>query len=95
MLGSGAMDPNEVRHDVWLHARKMWEAGLVVASAGNVSRRADERLIAITPTSVAYDTLTADDIVLVELESGHAVGSIREASYELPMHLAVYRSKPE
>lgn len=89
------MDPNDVRHDVWVHARRMWQAGLVVASAGNVSRRAGEKLIAITPTSIAYDVLTAADVVLVEIESGRAVGSIREASYELPMHLGVYRSKPE
>src|SRR6266576_6504914 len=36
----------DARHDVWLHARKMWEAGLVVASSGNVSRRAGQGLIA-------------------------------------------------
>ena len=89
------MDPNEIRHDVWRHAKRMWEEGLVVASAGNVSRRADEKLIAITPTRVPYDVLTAEEIVLVEVESGHAVGSIREPSYELPMHLAIYRSRPE
>ncbi|HYH07091.1 MAG TPA: class II aldolase/adducin family protein [Thermoanaerobaculia bacterium] len=89
------MNPSEIRHDVWLHAKRMWEEGLVVASAGNVSRRADEKLIAITPTAVAYDVLTEDEIVLVELETGQAVGSIREPSYELPMHLAIYRSRPE
>jgi L-fuculose-phosphate aldolase len=89
------MDPTTIRHDVWLHARRMWEAGLVVASAGNVSRRADEKLIAITPTAVPYDVLTEEEIVLVELETGNAVGSIREPSYELPMHLAIYRSRPE
>ncbi len=71
----------------------MWEAGLVVGSEGNVSRRADEQHIAITPTAVPYATLAVQEIVLVELSSGRAVQSIREASYELPMHLGVYRAR--
>jgi L-fuculose-phosphate aldolase len=85
----------DARQDVWVHAKKMWEAGLVVGSAGNVSRRVDETRIAITPTAVAYESLTAEEIVLVEVESGAAVESIREPSYELPMHLTIYRSHPE
>jgi L-fuculose-phosphate aldolase len=85
----------DARQDVWLHAKKMWETGLVVGSAGNVSRRVDETRIAITPTAVAYESLTAEEIVLVEVESGAAVESIREPSYELPMHLTIYRSHPE
>jgi L-fuculose-phosphate aldolase len=80
------------RTDVFLHARKMWEAGLVAGSSGNVSCRVDDAHIAITPTSVPYDSLTAEEIVLVEIESGRAVDSIREPSYELPMHLTIYRS---
>jgi len=86
------MNAAAVRHDVWFHARRMWEAGLVAGSAGNVSRRIDDAHIAITPTSVPYDKLTEEEIVLVEIESGHAVDSIREPSYELPMHLAIFRS---
>ena len=83
------------RHDVWLHARQMWEAGLVAGSSGNVSRRVDDAHIAITPTSIPYDSLTAEEIVLVDLERGTAVDSIREPSYELPLHLAVYRARPD
>ena len=83
------------RHDVWLHARQMWEAGLVAGSSGNVSRRVDDAHIAITPTSIPYDSLTAEEIVLVDLDRGTAVDSIREPSYELPLHLAVYRARPD
>ena len=93
MIDSPAM--NDARHDVFVHAKKMWEAGLVVGSAGNVSRRVDARHIAVTPTSVPYDTLTADDIVIVDVASGQAVESKRDASYELPMHRVVYRSRPD
>ena len=83
------------RHDVWLHARKMWMAGLVTGSSGNVSCRVGDAHIAITPTSVPYDSLTADEIVIVDLESGVAVESTSEPSYELPMHLTMYRSRPD
>jgi L-fuculose-phosphate aldolase len=86
------MDPRE---DVRLHARKMFDAGLVSGSAGNVSRRIEGNRIAITPTSIAYDVLTAEQVALVEIESGRTVDSISEPSYELPMHLAVYRSRPD
>jgi L-fuculose-phosphate aldolase len=81
------------RHDVCLHARKMWEAGLVVGTAGNVSRRADAAHIAITPTSVPYETMSVEEVAIIELASGSAVDSIREPSYELPMHLTMYRKR--
>jgi L-fuculose-phosphate aldolase len=78
---------------VWQTAKKMWEAGLVTGSAGNVSRRLDADRIAITPTAVAYDVMTAEQIVVVNVVSGEAEGGV--PSYELPLHLAVYRSHPE
>lgn len=83
------------RHDVWLHAQKMWAAGLVAGSSGNVSQRVDDAHIAITPTSIPYESLTAEEIVIVDLERGTAVESIREPSYELPLHLTIYRSRPD
>jgi len=91
------MQIDDVRRDVWKHARQMWQAGLVVASAGNVSRRADEdgRLVAITPASIPYETMAAGEIAIVDVASGEAVDSIRPPSTELPMHLALYRARPD
>ena len=85
----------EARHDVWLHARRMWELGLVTGSAGNVSRRAGEAHIAITPTSIPYDRLRSEEIAVVELASGRSVESIAAPSYELPMHRILYQSRPD
>lgn len=78
---------------VWQTAKKMWEAGLVTGSAGNVSRRIDAERIAITPSAVPYDAMTEEQIVVVNVTSGEAEAGV--PSYELPMHLAVYRSHPE
>jgi Ribulose-5-phosphate 4-epimerase and related epimerases and aldolases len=79
--------------EVWKYAKKMWEGGLVVGSAGNVSRRIDAERIAITPSAVPYETMTAEQIVIVDVTSGAAESGV--PSYELPMHLAIYRSHPE
>lgn len=83
----------DARHDVWLHARKMWEARLVVGSSGNVSRRVDDELIAITPSSIPYEVMTAGQIVVVDLTTGKRRDSSHDPSYELPMHLGIYRAR--
>jgi L-fuculose-phosphate aldolase len=88
---------DSARRDVWHHARRMWEAGLVVAAAGNVSRRVDGEpgLVAITPTQVPYETLAPQQIVIVDAASGRPVESAHAPSYELPMHLVVYARRPD
>ena len=84
------------REAVLFHAKRMWEAGLVVASAGNVSARvAGHEAIAITPTSISYDMMSPDQIVVVSLDSGLHVESKVRPSGELPTHLAVYRRRPD
>jgi ribulose-5-phosphate 4-epimerase/fuculose-1-phosphate aldolase len=84
------------RESVLFHSKRMWEAGLVVASAGNVSTRISGRnAIAITPTSVSYDVMTADQIVVVSLDSGLPIESKGRPSTELPTHLAVYRHRQD
>lgn len=92
---TAAASDHEARHDVWLHAQQMWKAGLVVASAGNVSRRVDAKHIAITPASLAYDVMTPDDVALVDLTTGQLVDGPRSPSSELPMHLVVYRERAD
>jgi L-fuculose-phosphate aldolase len=82
------------RESVLFHSRKMWEAGLVVASAGNVSARVSgHNAIAITPTSISYDVMTADQVVVVSLDSGLPIESRFPPSGELPTHLAVYNHR--
>jgi len=73
----------------------MWEAGLCVGSAGHVSRRADAegRYIAITPTSIPYESMKEDEIVVLETSSRKPIESSRTPSYEVPMHLAIYRAR--
>lgn len=92
------MNPRDAaRRDVCEHARRMWREGLVTGSAGNVSRRVggDASSIAITPTSVPYDVLTEEQVVIVDVATGNTIDSSHQPSYELPMHLGIYRERPD
>jgi L-fuculose-phosphate aldolase len=62
--------------------------GLAVGAAGNMSVRLGDQ-VAITPSGIRYDELTADDICLVSVD-GTELDVPQTPSSELPMHLAVY-----
>jgi len=66
--------------------------GLVIYSWGNVSGidRA-EGVVAIKPSGVPYDQLTADKIVLVDLNGNVINGDMRPSS-DTPTHLELYRN---
>jgi L-ribulose-5-phosphate 4-epimerase len=86
----------EARYEVWSHARKMWEAGLVVGSSGSISARVsdDPSVIAITPAGITYDEMVVQQVVVVDLLTGNSIESKEKASYELPMHRMLYREMP-
>jgi len=70
----------------------MAAAGLVQGTEGNASARAGE-LIAVSPSSLSYDTLRAEDVCLVTPDGRLVEGP--KPSVELPMHLAVYAARPD
>ena len=68
--------------------------GLVTFTWGNVSAIDRERgLVAIKPSGVEYDTMTAEDIVIVDLNGNVVEGKLRPSS-DTPTHLALYRAFP-
>lgn len=73
---------------------RIWKAGLVVSTFGNVSvidRRSG--VVAIKPSGVAYDALSADDMVVCDLD-GHVQHGRYRPSSDLATHLVLYRSFP-
>jgi L-ribulose-5-phosphate 4-epimerase len=67
--------------------------GLVKLTWGNVSGLDRERgVMAIKASGVAYDAMTAQDMVLVEIESGEVVEGDRRPSSDTPTHVALYRA---
>ncbi|MFN7134929.1 MAG: class II aldolase/adducin family protein [Myxococcales bacterium] len=67
--------------------------GLIGAGEGNVSFRLGAHVLA-TPTGVNKAELPPDGLVLTTLDGAPLVEGQRPSS-ELPMHLAVYRARPD
>ena len=68
--------------------------GLAIYAFGNVSAFAPERAVfAIKPSGVAYESLTAADMVVVDLEAKVVEGSLRPSS-DTKTHAALYRKFP-
>ncbi|MBQ9384820.1 MAG: L-ribulose-5-phosphate 4-epimerase [Ruminiclostridium sp.] len=67
--------------------------GLVTFTWGNVSGIDRENgMFVIKPSGVEYDGMTADDMVVVSLETGERVEGKYKPSSDTPTHLALYRA---
>ena len=84
-----------LRADVARYAKKMHDSGLVRATQGNLSARdLKSGLICVTPSGAEYDSLGAEDIVVVTAD-GELVEGRWNPSVEVPAHLAVYRRRTD
>ena len=69
--------------------------GLVVWTGGNVSARDPETgLVAIKPSGVRYGALTAESMVVVDLDGRIVEGGLKPSS-DTASHLAIYRRRPD
>ncbi len=66
--------------------------GINQGTSGNISLREGEGML-ITPTSLPYDAMTAEDIIEMRLD-GKVVGNGRPST-EWRFHLAIMRERPE
>jgi L-ribulose-5-phosphate 4-epimerase len=86
---------DELRQQVCEANRALVRHGLVTLTWGNVSGFDTERgVMAIKPSGVAYDQLTPDQIVLVNLDGDTVEGDLRPSS-DTPTHLELYRRFPD
>ncbi len=70
--------------------------GLVTFTWGNVSAVDREKgVIVIKPSGVEYDVMTAEDMVVVDLQSGEVVEGDKKPSSDTPTHLKLYREFPD
>ncbi len=69
--------------------------GLVVLTWGNASAYdPDTELVVIKPSGVAYDTMTPNDMVVVDLD-GRVVEGVLNPSSDTPTHIRLYQRYPE
>jgi L-fuculose-phosphate aldolase len=89
-----ADSPTTTTEAVLATAKQMLADGLVEGTAGNISGRLDADHVCLTPSSVAYETMELEDLVVVDL-AGHVVDGHRSPTSEKDLHLSVLRAYPE
>jgi L-ribulose-5-phosphate 4-epimerase len=86
---------SELKESVWKSNLDLMKSGLVILTFGNVSGIDRRRnIVAIKPSGVPYDSLKADDIVLVDLE-GRVVEGWLSPSSDTPAHIELYKAFPQ
>ena len=85
---------DDVRRDLCKAGRRLHELGHTPATSGNLSVRLDPWRIMITPTGVSKGDMAPEDMVVISPEGLHRFGRKR-ASSETPMHLMVYKLRPD
>ena len=78
-----------VREQVAATARRLAAEGLLIGTAGNVSARCDDGLIAVTGTGVVLADCGAEDVTVLTPTGEHVDGRIAPTS-ELGLHLGIY-----
>jgi len=82
-----------LREEITRIARRMSDSGLVRTTSGNVSARAPDGNVLITPSGLPYEDLEPADLALVDVD-GNLLDGPLEPSTEVPMHTGIYRRRP-
>jgi L-fuculose-phosphate aldolase len=83
-----------IRRALVAYGSDLLERGLLSQTSGNLSVRTDSGSLCITPSSLEYDRMTADDIVVCDRD-GTVLAGHRIPSSETPLHCAVYDARPD
>ncbi len=89
-----AYEKNEAVALVIEAGHRLVEAGLIARTWGNISARISDTQFVITPSGMAYDTLTPDDIVTVNIADCSYEGNIKPSS-EKGIHAESYKYRPD
>jgi L-fuculose-phosphate aldolase len=85
----------DAKNQVLQTCQSMQTAELVIGSSGNASYRIEDTgHVAITPSSVDYSCMSAEDVMIIDME-GNIVEGDRNPSIEHPLHLAIYKARPD
>lgn len=87
-------DTLDVRRQIVLVCRRLYERGLIAGQDGNVSVRVSRDAVLATPAGLSKVDVTEDDLVEVSLAGEHR-GGARRVSSEIAVHLRLYRRRPD
>lgn len=89
------MSIKKLKREVFEANLKLVEHNLVTLTWGNVSAiDRTEGLIIIKPSGTEYDKMTAEDMVVVDMEGNPVEGKLRPSS-DTPTHLELYKAFPQ
>lgn len=88
------MEIMQAKETVIKAGKELIAAGLIARTWGNISCRISDTQFVITPSGRAYETLTPEEIVLVNIEDLEYEGEIKPSS-EKGIHAACYKLRPE
>ncbi len=86
------MTVEEIKTHVCDAGKELLREGYVSGTWGNISCRIDDTFMAITPSGREYETMTPDEIVVVNYHDHTYVGDIRPSS-EMKLHTEIYRTR--
>ncbi len=73
-----------------------YQRNLMSSSDGNLSVRLDSELVLITPSGTSKGRMTGEDLLVIGMDGKvHEGHGGRLSSSETPMHLEVYRQRPD
>lgn len=88
------LDIQQAKEKVVEAGKKLVETGLIARTWGNVSARISDTQFVITPSGRAYETLTPEEIVVVNIADCEYEGDIKPSS-EKGIHADAYRLRPD
>jgi L-fuculose-phosphate aldolase len=85
----------DAKNQVLQTCQSMQTAELVIGSSGNASYRIEGTdHVAITPSNVDYSCMSAEDVMIIDMD-GNVVEGDRNPSIEHPLHLAIFKARPD
>ena len=91
VLVNNKVNLDKLKKEVFDANLELVKQGLVIYTWGNVSGiDRESNLVVIKPSGVDYDSMTIEDMVVVDLEGNQVEGTLRPSS-DTPTRLALYR----
>jgi L-fuculose-phosphate aldolase len=81
----------ETKAQLLATAKDMLHKGLTEGTAGNLSARLPDGNVVLTPSSLDYDAMTLDDLVVTDLD-GNVLEGTRGPTTEKALHLSCLRA---
>src|SRR5262245_53186559 len=94
LSGMSTRVEEQLRAEMVEAGRRLYARGFVASNDGNISARLDASRLITTPKSVSKGFMTPDMMVVVDYD-GRKLAGDRDPSSELPMHLEIYRNRPD